>query len=63
MLCSQPLKQLLDRVGKALISDDLGCPAGISSGGRELEERQDGDGGWLVLVGDVGVVACRGEAV
>ena len=62
MLGPQSLKQFLNRWTKSLVRCYLGYPAGITARGRDLQESEDGDAGWLVLVRDIGMVAGCGQA-
>ena len=58
MLSSQSFQQFLDRFRKALVGCNLGYPPSISTCRGNLQEREDGDGWRLVLVGHIGVVSC-----
>jgi hypothetical protein len=58
MLRPQPLKQSLDWLRKPLISRNLRGPSCVSARGWDLQKSEDCDSRGLVLVRDVGVVAC-----
>jgi len=62
VLGAEALEEGLDGRREARVGGRLRGPAGVAAGGGHGEEGQDGDSWGLVLVGDVGVVACGGEA-
>ena len=57
MFRSQALKKFLDRLGEPLISSDLGDPACVAACSGDSEKCQDRDCRWLMLEGNIGVVA------
>ena len=62
MFSPQSFQQSLDWLRKPLIRSDLRGPSCVSTSGGDLKQSEDCDGGGLVLVGDVRVVACCCEA-
>jgi hypothetical protein len=60
---AQALQQLLDGWREALVRRRLRHPRRVAARRRHLQQRQDGDGRWLVLVRHIRVVPRRCEPV
>lgn len=63
VLSAEVFKKRLDGRGKTGIGGSLGLPCGVASCRGHREQSQDGDPGGLALVGNVRVIAGRGETV